>query len=258
MKKMADYSNNSNQYQNRVSTSGITLFDENGIMLKLGYLDDALSLLIGEPVTADNGKRSYPQEKRHPFLITADRATALYERILMKKVIPAVENKEDYNGGIFLNKRKDAIFEFVIQNGDVYLVYHTGIGEDRKPSNSYVFKCSNTTLIQGYKPDGSTDFSQESVNGVFFLVCKYFEMGAYEVIGGVSHSVRKGLQYINSSIFNHLKGIAAKLGVTINRPDYGNSNTSSGFMNIPDGAGDELPFDTETIPAANNLEDLIS
>ena len=167
-----------NSFQNKVTTSGITLFDENGVMFRMGYLDDSLSLLMGLPSVADNGQSSYPQELRYPFIITMDRACALYNEIIVKKVLPALEAGEDYNGGIFLNKRKDAIFEIRIQQGDIYLAYHKEIGDDRQPKNSYVFKCGKTAVVEGYNTDGST-FEQSNVEGVFMMICKYFEAGIY-------------------------------------------------------------------------------
>ena len=78
---------NNNYQQNKVTTSGLTLFDENGIMLRLAYLDESFSIMIGEPKIADNGKRTYPQETRYPFILTIDRAAALYDEIIMFEFI---------------------------------------------------------------------------------------------------------------------------------------------------------------------------
>ena len=262
---MPEYNNNyngatNNQFQNRVTTSGLTLFDENGVMLRLAYLDDSFSLLIGEPKLSENGKRSYPQEMRHPFIITMDRATTLYEKIILKKVLSSFEKGENYNGGVFLNKRKDAIFEIRVQDGDIYLVYHNEIGEDRKPKNSYVFKCQKTSTIENYNPDGS-DFSQSQEEGTFMVICKYFESGIFDIANSSAHAYRKGNHYTTTAIFNYLKGIAAKLGVTVERSTNFTSrsnDSNSGFMNIPNNSGDELPFQDDSVPAATSLTDLIA
>ena len=254
---MAD-NNNTNGYQaNRVSTSGLTLFDDNGVMLKLGYLDDSLSLVIGMPKVAESGKRSYPQEARHPFIITMDRAAALYNEIITKKVVEALEKGEDYNGGIFINKRKDAIFEVRVQQGDIYLAYHKDIGEDRTPKESHIFKCSKTPIVESYQVDGSS-FEMGAVDGTFMLICKYFEAGIDGVHCADTHGFRVKNYYTTNSIFNYLKSFAAKLGVTVDRASYGQTSApTSGFMsdaelNAPDESG--VPFEA----TATDLGSLLS
>ena len=252
---MAEYNNtNNNSYQNRVTTSGMTIFDENNLMLRMSYLDDSLSLVIGQPSVADNGKKKYPQELRHPFIITLDRATALYD-VIVPKVLKALEEGEDYNGGVFLNKAKNAIFEIRVQSGDVYLVYYKNIGEDRTPGETFAFKCQRTQIIESYNPDGSS-FEQSSVEGYFALFCKYLESGIYDLHNASAHAYRKANSYTISSIFNYLKSIAVKLGVTMesNRPA---STVSSGFMDIPDNAPEEAPFVT-TEPAHTTMDGLLS
>ena len=235
---MSDFNNgnnNTNSFQpNRVTTSGMTLFDENGIMLRMSYLDDSLSFIIGESVVNDMGKRTYPQDKRHPFIITMDRAAVLYDEIIMKKVLSAIENNQNYNGGVFLNRRKDSIFEIRVQNGEVYLCFYKGINEDRVPAESYIFKCQKSPIIEGYSADGSTDFAQEEVQSFFLLFCKYLDAGIYDVHNSSAHSFRRN----SNSIFNYLKGIAAKLGVSL---EHRNQSTS-GFMNVTETENEELPF----------------
>lgn len=242
--------------QNKVSTTGITLFDENGIMLKMGYLDDSLSLLIGEPKVSDNGKRSYPQDTRYPFIIRLDRATALYEEIILKKVLPAIENGTNYNGGIFLNKRNDAIFEIRVQDGDVYLVYHKEIGEDRVPKSSHVFKCQKTPVIEKYNPDGS-HFEKSDTEAYFMLFCRYLDAGIYDLNNSSAHSFRKANYYTTNKIFNYLEGLASKLGVTIESRTF-KPSTSNAFMDVSGAENEELPFNPDENSVSTSLEGLIS
>lgn len=247
---------NNNFQQNKVSTSGITLFDENGIMLKLGYLDDSLSLLIGEPKIADNGKRSYPQDTRYPFIITLDRATALYEKIILEKVLPAIENGTNYNGGVFLNKRNDAIFEIRVQDGDVYLVYHKEIGEDRVPKSSHVFKCQKTPVIENYHTDGS-HFEKSDTEAYFLLFCRYVDAGIYDLNNSSAHSFRKANYYTTNKIFNYLEGLASKLGVTIESRSF-KPSVSNAFMDVSNAEGDLISFNPDEQSAQTSLEGLIS
>lgn len=254
---MADYNNTNNNYQNRITTSGMTLFDENSTMLRLSYLDDSFSLIIGECQIADNGKRKYPQELRHPFIITMDRAIALNDHVI-PKAINALTNNENYNGGVLLNRRKDALFEIRVENGDVYLVYHKEIDENCNPKNSFVFKCQKTDLIESYHV-GSMDFVKSSVEGYFAIFCKYIEAGIFDMTGSSAHAFRKGNQYTTNHIFDYLKGIASKLGITIeNQHNYNNNQSNSGFMNVPPETDDELPFLQENNSTSTELKDIIS
>lgn len=251
--------NNNNMYKDQITTSGVSIFDDTGNWLKLGYLDDALSLMICAPTIGDGGKRSYPQESRKPFIITLDRASAFNEEIIIKKVLPAIEKGEDYNGGIFLNKRKDAIFEIRIQSGEIYAAYHKDIGEDRSPKESYIFHFQKVPIVESYNPDG-TSFEQSNTEGQFILFCKYVEAGVFDLHKSSAHASRKGNQYTISKIFDYLAGISAKLGVTVEKRTFQNAaqKPTSGFMNIPDGAGEENPFNESNIPEASSLADILS
>jgi len=255
---MAD--NTNNNFRDQVTTSGIPLFDDKGTWLKLGYLDDSLSLMICEPTIADNGKRTYPQESRKPFIITIERAEALHNEII-PKVLSSLEAGEDYDGGIFLNKRKDAIFEIRVQQGDIYAVYYKDIGEDRRAKETIVFKFQRTSIIENYNPDG-TSFEQNNVEGQFAVFCKYIEAGAFDLHNSSVHSFRKGNYYTTGKIFDYLKGIAAKLGVTVDSgktyTPNNNNRSNSGFMNVPDNAGDELPFSEGMVPEESSLENILS
>lgn len=250
---------NNNTYKDQITTSGVSIFDDAGNWLKLGYLDDSLSLMMCEPTIGDGGKRSYPQESRKPFIITLDRASAFNSEIIMKKVLPAIEKGEDYNGGIFLNKRKDAIFEIRIQSGELYAIYHKDIGENRTPKESHVFHFQKTSIVETYNPDGSS-FEQSNVEGQFILFCKYIEAGVFDLHKSAAHANRKGNQYTISKIFDYLAGISAKLGVTVEKRTFQNApqRPTSGFMNIPDNAGEEIPFNESSIPEASSLADILT
>lgn len=254
---MAD-TNNEGFRQNKISTAGITLFDENSVMLRLSYLGETLSISICMPKDNGNGKNSYPEEMRHPFLVTADRAAALYEDVVLKEMLPAVESKQNFCKGIFLNRMKTAIMELRIQDGEIYLVYCKDINENRVSESSYVFHFQKTDLISDYDPSGSYG-EQSTSEGSFFLFCKYLESSIYEIPNASAHAVRRGNDFTTRNIFNNLKAIAAKLGVTpepVNGYGYHRNTEPSGFMNIPDGSDDELPFSDE--PTASTMEELLS
>lgn len=250
--------NNSNRFdENRINTVGITVFDNESMMMRLGYLGDALSIMIAEPEN-NNGKNSYPDKNRHSSLITAERAAAFYNEIVLKGVLPALEKGEDYSMGIFLNQKKTSILELRVQDKEIYLVLCLNINEERVSENSYVFHFQKTDIIEGYDPSGKFD-SQGKVEGCFYLFVKWLEFGISAITGASGHSMRKANSYTTNSFFNYAKSIAAKLGVTPERPNNGyhrNHSDNSGFMNIPDGSPDEMPFNDE--PTTASLEDILS
>lgn len=220
-----------NTYQrNSVTTSGCTFFDENGVMLRLGFLDDGYTILFGEPKQEGNS-RKYPQDQRASLVLTADRASALYYEIIEKKLLPAMESGTEYNGGVFLNRRKDAILELRLQDGDVYLVYHRGIDEDRVAKEAHVFKFMKTEIVENYAPDGST-FEQSKVEGYFMMFCKFLQAGIYDLSNSSAHAYRHANWYTTNKIFKYLEGLAAKLGVVVENRTFQNTS-GSGFNSSP-------------------------
>lgn len=241
----------------KVSTSGLPIFDENGMMLKLNYLGDTLSLIIEEPVIGADGKRTYPEEKRYPFLITADRASTLYNEIILKDLLSRDDFlNEDFSKGIFLNKSKTSVLQIRVQSGEIYLVYCKNIDEKRVAEESHVFHFTKVDIIDNYNENTGEFASQTAKEGSFYLFCKYLDAGINGFSNGMAHSIRKVNNASTSAIFEYLKGIAAKLGVT---PDsYGptkpnGSYPSSGFMNP---SNEELPFNMEE-NTNTSMEDII-
>lgn len=249
-----------NQFEfNKISTVGLTLFDNESMMMRLSYLGDALSIMIAEP-EQNNGKNSYPEKNRHSTLITAERAAAFYNEIILKGVIPAIENGENYSMGIFLNQKKTSILEIRVQDKEIYLVLCLNINEERVSENSYVFHFQKTDVIAGYEPNGTFE-SQDKVEGCFFIFTKWLEFGIAAITGASGHSVRKANSYTTNSFFNYAKSICAKLGVTPERPNYRSYNESnhdtSGFMSIPDDASsDGMPFNDT--PTTSSMDDILS
>jgi hypothetical protein len=252
---MAENNGNYQQNQNRISTTGITLFDENSVMLRLSYLDDTLSITIGMPKASDTGKNSYPEDMRYSFLITADRAAALYHHIILNGAAKAIEEGTEFCRGLFLNKGKSAVMQIRVQDGEAYLVFCKNINDQRVAENSYVFHFSKTESITDYDEKTGSFTSKESIDGQFFLFCKYIESGVYEVSNAGTHSFRKGNRYTTNSIFNYLKAIAAKLGVTPEKNNYRGTHAEvSGFLNEPSNE-EELPFGDDS--ESNNIEDFL-
>ena len=224
---------------NKITTNGATFWDSDGTMLRLSYLDDSFSIQISTPSIGENGKRSYPEKNRHNLLVTADRAAALYNEVIQNQLLPAYANGENLSKGIFLNKGKTAILEVKVENGNWYLIYHRDIDETRKPKESFGFQFEKSDVIEDYKADTGDFAGQQSVEGTFFIFCKYLDMGINELCKPSGHSVRTATSYTITSIFNYLKSISQKLGVTV-EPAY---RKTSGFnASAMNGDGESQAF----------------
>lgn len=233
------------QSRAKVNTSSFTLFNEENVMLKLAYLDDfSLSVVIGAS-DMSNGKRTYPKDKRESFIITIDRAAALYD-IIFEKVLPAIRNDENYDGGVLLSKRKDSLFQIRVQDGEVYAVYLKNIDANRHPGATYVYKFSKIPVIENYNPETS-QFESRHIHAHFTLFIKFLEAAVLMGAHASTHSYRYANKYITDIILNTLKSMAAKMGVTIETytPSGNQQSSNSGF---------ELPFDNATNPPIEEVD----
>lgn len=237
----------------QVTTNSLTIFDEEGVMLKLAFLDDTLSLQLGVPEMVE-GRRKYPPEKRQSLIITKERVAALYSICTGKnsKVLNAIENGNSYDAGVFTSKRKDGILEIMVQEGTPYLVLYKDIDEDRKPKQTFLFKFEETVIIEKYDVK-TTDFTQSSIHAYFTLFIKLLESFVLLSNDMSTHSFRHANKYTTDKIFQDLMEIAKKLGVTF-ESKYSNNSTpqnSGAFDN-------ELPFGTtgSILPDINDVGSL--
>lgn len=255
---MAELPGGNSYPDNKVSTNGITLFDDSGMMLRLGYLGDSFSMFIADPVKLETGKNSYPEKNRHSFLLTADRAAALYNEVIMKDIMEAFAAGEDMSKGVFLNRQKTAIVEIRLHQGEFYLVYFKDIDEDRKAKENFAFHFQKTDVIIDYDGLEGTFAGQTPVDGNFYVFCRYLEAGIYELCKPSGHSVRKAYTYTMTSIFNYLKALSQKLGVVV-QPAF---QRNSGFPQQTSGAqADEgLPFVNTPVEnvEATDMADMLS
>lgn len=227
---------------NKITTTGATFWDESGMMLKLSYLDDSFSIQISDPLVSETGKRTYPESNRHNMLVTSDRAAALFDEIIIKQILPAYEEGKNLSKGVFLNKGKTSILEVRVQEGEFYLIYYKDIDENRKAKENYAFHFGKTDVIEEYNFETGDFAGKQSVDGTFYIFCKYLETGLNELCRPSGHAVRQATSYTVTSIFNYLRAISQKLGVIV-EPAYRRSSGFSNESSMNDPVDDELPFD---------------
>lgn len=234
---------------NKVNTNGITLFDDKGNMLKLGYLGESFSCMISIPAKSESGKNTYPEKNRHNFLLTHDRAATLYQKIIVKDILEAYEAGNNMVRGLPLNRAKTNMISIRLEDGELYLIFSENIDENRMTEDNYAFHFTKTDVIDEYNPKDGSYAGQYGVEGAFWIFCSYLEAGVYELCKPSGHSVRRAQSYTNQAFFNYLKAISQKLGVVV-EPAF---KKSSGFVaQSPsvEGVDEELPF--SDVPTMNN------
>ena len=254
---MADYTKPS------VSTHSITLFNEDRTMLKIIYLDDALTVGIYLPQIVD-GKASYPKEMRHQVLLNQQNVAALYDAIIAE-IMPAFDRGENRDAGVFTNRNKSQMFEAYTQGGSFFVIIHDEI-ENRIPKNSYVFKFDKTPVIKEYDVN-AVSFKIDEVDAQFTLFVKSLEAFANLSNGITAHEYQYRQSYFIDQVRKTFNALNTKFGLGLNT-GYGNNGGNAaagggfetgnsynngsapspvqvvqGSMNdLFPGMGDELPF----------------
>lgn len=234
---------------NKVNTNGITLFDDKGNMLKLGYLGESFSGMISIPVKSESGKNTYPEKNRHSFLITHDRAAALYKKVILQDILESYASGQNMVRGIPLNRAKTNVLSIRLEDGELYLVFSENIDENRMTEDNYAFHFTKSDIIDEYNPKDGSYAGQYGVEGAFWIFCYYLKAGIYELCKPSGHSVRRAQSYTNQAIFNYLKAISQKLGVVV-EPAFKKSSGFAAQSPTTEGGDDELPF--SDVPSMNN------
>lgn len=227
----------------QLSTNSLTFFDESGVMLRCSFLDEAISIQMCIP-TIENEKRTYPKETRENLLLTKDRVSALHD-LIYNKVLPAIDGKTNYNGGVFTSIKKDNIFEITTQNGEVFATFHKDIDGNRHPKNSIVFKFGLTPVIERFNPS-SGDFEINEIHAQFALFVKMLDaFTSIAVNNSVAHSIRNSNKFVTDKILSQLFEIGTKLGINTN------TGSQSGFL-------DATPTNTPPIQEMSSLEGMLN
>ena len=206
---MADNKND----QFTVTTSLISMFDENGYQLRLAGMESGMSIAIWIPQVTPEGKMTFPQQSRFNTILSTDTVGSL-DWIIKNRVIPDWQAGKDFKYGVPANRSMTAMIDIIGINGDIYLRISRDIDEDRKAKNVYQFKFVNTPVIIGYDPQTGA-FDVDHVPAQFTMFTEV--VSAYTAITALSgHGTRVATKYTISSFYNYLQASAARLGVEVN------------------------------------------
>lgn len=221
---MADNKNN----QFSVTTSLISMFDENSYQLRLSGLESGLSFAIWVPQVSPEGKLSYPQESRFTTIMNSDAVGAM-DWLIKNRIVPDWQAGKDFKYGVPCNRSMTNMIDIIGQNGEIYLRVSKDIDENRQAKNVYQFKFTNTPIVIGYDPQ-SGNFDVDRVPAQFTMFTEV--IAAYNAVAySAGHGVRVAERFTISSFYNYLQAIAAKLGVVVNtgyrRAPFDGNNTNS-------------------------------
>lgn len=196
------------------NTNSLFLNGKDDLLLKVSLYDENISLSFMYPQPDASGRNKYPKEKRVNLLLSSDRVAALSD-IITSGFTPALVEGKNYNGGVFTNRDKTSIFEIACVDGKCELRYHTGIGANRLPAHSTIFRFVDVQIVEGYNPK-TGDYSIADVQSGMYLFIKLIDAFTYAVSNSYAHADRYANVYSNERIMNYLIQIATALGVNPN------------------------------------------
>ncbi len=206
---MADNKNE----QFSVSTSLISMFDENSNQLRLAGMESGMSIAIWVPQVSPVGKMTFPQQSRFNTILSSDTVGSL-DWLIKNRIVPDWQAGKDFKYGVPANRSMTAMIDIIGISGDIYLRISRDIDEDRKAKNVYQFKFVNTPVIIGYDPQ-TGNFDVDHIPAQFTMFTEV--ISAYTAISALSgHGTRVATKFTVSSFYNYLQAIAAKLGVVVN------------------------------------------
>lgn len=237
------------KFKNNVTTSMIQLFDNNKMQLRLSGLDSSLMLALWVPdVDPVTGKTTYPKDKRFDTLLGIDNVASL-AKMLDDVIIPAYLENKPAKISLFTNRNRDKILEIgVNETGDtIYLVFHVSVDPATMiSSQSYVYTFSKTVYSDNYAPS-TGEFDVKTCEGNFYVFASVVQNFIHAGGAAVNaHGFRKGNEYTVAQLFNYLKGIANKLGVTVENT-YKTPSIPNNEANVSTSTQNNVPIEVTTL-----------
>lgn len=200
--------------QLHTSTNGMTFFGKDGVMLKVNFYDDCVSLQFLLPVMDENeGKRKYPKENRPNFILTKERVSGWVD-LLQNNFLSALASGKSYAGGPFINNSKTSLVDVVYkpEENEICLRYCVDIDENRIPKKVYEFEFQKLVNIENYDPT-SGEFSVSESHAQFLLFYKALDMFCNSITMAQAHADKFCKEYYNTRLTKQIADFAYKMGL---------------------------------------------
>ena len=112
---MADNKNE----QFSVSTSLISMFDENSNQLRLAGMESGMSIAIWVPQVSPEGKMTFPQQSRFNTILSSDTVGSL-DWLIKNRIVPDWQAGKDFKYGVPANRSMTAMIDIIGISGDIY------------------------------------------------------------------------------------------------------------------------------------------
>lgn len=203
--------NRNNQFS--VTTSLISMFDENGYQLRLAGLESGLSIAIWMPQVNPDGRMTYPQEMRFTTIMNVETVNSL-NWLIRNRVVPDWQAGKDFKYGVSCNRSMTNVIDIIGVDGVIYLRMSRDIDDNRQAKNIYQFKFVDTNVLINYDPQ-TGNFDTEKIPAQFTMFTEV--IAAYTAVAySAGHGSRVANKFTISSMYNYLQAICAKLGVVVN------------------------------------------
>lgn len=245
------------QKQFQINTNLLSMFDDQSVQLRMGGMENALSIAFWLPVPTDAGKNSYPMDHRISVILPPERIAAL-DKMVIDDIIPAYNRGVNCTRGLFTSRSNTNMLQVSIEDGEMYLYYHRNIDENRIPKDTIRFHFTNCMTVTQYDPK-TGEYAVEGIQAQFYLFHKTLQTFAADGCTGASaHGHRNSNRFSTDKIFRYLEGIAAALNVVVPSYTFGGQRqpTQSGFSAGMSASADAAPASTTQPTQIRELDDL--
>lgn len=253
-----NFSNQGSGFQREnIYSNGLTFFSEEGLMLRVSFMNTCISISFSTPVDNGMGGRTYPRENRVGCLVTQEGAIAFW-----KKLVSAKENFEsgkEYNGSVFLKRDGTSLLGIEItSDGKLCLKYYMDIDSQKKTTKIMMFTFKTIPAgIDSYNPNtGEGDLTTDVPD--FELFVKTFEAFVLAISFAFYHSINFGDNKFREFVTSCFNALLVNNGMNPPnpmRPGYGTpkaSNYSTGYQISQESTNSTIP----QVQNVTSLDDL--
>ena len=255
---MSEY-NQQNQRPS-ISTSVATFWDENGIQLRVSYLENGVSIAFWTPQILENGSRKYPPEMRYGLILNNRILSAVMRSIINNLLDDYRSGKEYATIAVFTNAARTTIFQIEMINGEFYVKMHQNVDPTTNiPGRTISFKFETYPVMTSYDP-ASGNLEAELIHADFFLftsMIKAYLDGASGMVAG--QGVRQTSYSRNRQLMDHMIAIAKATHAALPAPQNGyqynhSQQNNSGYQNQ---SSPQNSYETTSVTEVADLQDLV-
>ena len=256
---MAEYQSNNSVQQNTrptITTNMFTLWDRNGIQLRVSGMDNGLSIAMWFPFVEQNGSRKYPVEQRYSTILSQKNVQA-FEEILFNFIVPAYQQGKNSKKGIFTNAAHTVMLEVETRDGEFYLNMHRNCdATTRVPQTTHTFKFDVVMVTDEFN-QVTGELGVIPVQADFFIFAKAIRAYSDQVGGSVAaHGQRIANNFRNNQFMDYIRAIATAVHAQLPTPAYQQRQPQQQYNAIPsmNNYNAENPNQAYTIPTTQTIE----